>query len=79
MQRPPLQLNRYKQERPLPPVASPGAAASTSAAPAVASAAAVPVGLSGLCGQPCAAELDGFPQHFSAEKCAAARGPARRA
>ncbi|WP_405785647.1 helix-turn-helix domain-containing protein [Streptomyces sp. NBC_01367] len=25
-----------------------------------------------LCGQPCAGELDGFPQHFSAEECAAA-------
>ncbi|WP_420082977.1 acyltransferase (plasmid) [Streptomyces sp. JL4002] len=25
-----------------------------------------------LCGQPCAAEVDGFPQHLSAEECAAA-------
>ncbi|MFE5523520.1 helix-turn-helix domain-containing protein [Streptomyces virginiae] len=31
-----------------------------------------PVGLCVLCGQPCSGELDGFPQHFSAEGCAAA-------
>ncbi|MFF5781674.1 acyltransferase [Streptomyces virginiae] len=35
-------------------------------------AAAVPVGLCVLCGQPTGDELEGFPQHLSAEECAAA-------
>ncbi|MER6319428.1 acyltransferase [Streptomyces sp. NPDC001581] len=34
--------------------------------------AAAPVLLCVLCGQPCSEEVDGFPQHLSAEECAAA-------
>ncbi|MGW6821802.1 hypothetical protein [Streptomyces sp. NPDC055005] len=41
-------------------------------APVAAPARVEPVGLCVLCGQPCAGELDGWPQHFSAEECAAA-------
>ncbi|MGW6846412.1 helix-turn-helix domain-containing protein [Streptomyces sp. NPDC054958] len=52
-------------------VAQPAPAVLFPAEPVVAAVAA-PVGLCVLCGQPCSGELDGFPQHFSAEECAAA-------
>ncbi|MEU3670928.1 acyltransferase [Streptomyces virginiae] len=40
--------------------------------PAEPAAPAAPVGLCVLCGQPTSDELEGFPQHLSAEECAAA-------
>ncbi|MFF2793161.1 acyltransferase [Streptomyces sp. NPDC058049] len=52
-------------------VAQPAPAALFPAEPA-ATVPAAPVGLCVLCGQPCSGEIDGFPQHFSAEECAAA-------
>ncbi|MFE5495285.1 acyltransferase [Streptomyces virginiae] len=42
------------------------------APPAPTPAAAAPVVPCVLCGQPCTEEVDGFPQHLSAEECAAA-------
>ncbi|MFJ8570361.1 helix-turn-helix domain-containing protein [Streptomyces sp. NPDC093514] len=50
-------------------VAQPAPAALFPTEPA---AAAAPVGLCVLCGQPTSAELEGFPQHLTAEECAAA-------
>ncbi|MFC9825213.1 helix-turn-helix domain-containing protein [Streptomyces erythrochromogenes] len=54
---------------PLPPAAPAPAVPEASAAPAVPAA---PVGACVLCGQPTSDELEGFPQHLSAEECAAA-------
>ncbi|MEU9087652.1 acyltransferase [Streptomyces sp. NPDC048357] len=51
------------------PVAQPAPAVLFPAEPA---APAAPVGLCVLCGQPTSDELEGFPQHLSAEECAAA-------
>ncbi|MGW6998908.1 helix-turn-helix domain-containing protein, partial [Streptomyces virginiae] len=66
--------------RPADAVAAPAAVAQPAPAalfPAEPTAAAVlapaaPVGLCVLCGQPTSDELEGFPQHLSAEQCAAA-------
>ncbi|WP_331719566.1 helix-turn-helix domain-containing protein [Streptomyces virginiae] len=54
-------------------IAQPAPAALFAAEPAAAAPApAAPVGLCVLCGQPTGDELEGFPQHLSAEECAAA-------
>ncbi|MEV7512647.1 helix-turn-helix domain-containing protein [Streptomyces sp. NPDC091201] len=52
--------------------AAPAALFSAEPAPAAAPSVVAPVGLCVLCGQPTNAELEGFPQHLSAEECAAA-------
>ncbi|MER7951879.1 helix-turn-helix transcriptional regulator [Streptomyces sp. NPDC096079] len=51
-----------------PPIALPD----TAPAPAPTAGVREPVGLCVLCGQPAAEEVDGYPQHLSAEECAAA-------
>ncbi|MFF3087612.1 acyltransferase [Streptomyces nojiriensis] len=55
---PAVQLPSQPPQAPAPASAAPGAAAAV--LPCV------------LCGQPCTEEVDGFPQHLSAEECAAA-------
>ncbi|MFD3722941.1 helix-turn-helix domain-containing protein [Streptomyces sp. NPDC058674] len=58
---------------------APAALFPAESAAAAAPAPAAPVGLCVLCGQPCSGEIDGFPQHFSAEECAAAVAAANSA
>ncbi|MEW2588489.1 acyltransferase [Streptomyces virginiae] len=56
----PLPAVQLPAQPPQPPAAAAASVAATPALPCV------------LCGQPCTEEVDGFPQHLSAEECAAA-------
>ncbi|MFI8449059.1 acyltransferase [Streptomyces erythrochromogenes] len=61
--------------QPAPAALFPAEPAAAAAVPAVVE----PVGLCVLCGQPTSDELEGFPQHLSAEECAAAIAAATQA
>ncbi|WP_371586883.1 acyltransferase [Streptomyces virginiae] len=58
--------------QPAPAALFPAEPAPAALFPAEPAAPAAPVGLCVLCGQPTGDELEGFPQHLSAEECAAA-------
>ncbi|MFJ7961482.1 helix-turn-helix domain-containing protein [Streptomyces sp. NPDC096319] len=72
---PPLQPGVFASgthATPVQPLDPPVALPDTAPAPAPTTGVREPVGPCVLCGQPAAEEVDGYPQHLSAEECAAA-------